>query len=334
MVKRLLLFTISIFLLVLLAGAIRWLRTPLQEEVRFQSGAITLAGTLYFPHKQGPHPAVIFIHGSGDDSREQYRFYADLLARKGIAVLIYDKRGVGASGGSWKASPFSVLADDALAGIQFLKTQPAIDPKRIGAWGGSEGGVIAPWLAARSTDVAFVVMQAATGVTFAQQGFSKTERQLRALNISEEDVAQGLNVLKLMQQYARTGSGWQAYADARQAASDKAWATVLGDSLPPDNWWWGWYRTKMDFDLLPLLEQVRVPVLAVWGQNDLLVPVAESQAAIERAFMRGGNREVTYRVFAGADHSIQTEQGLQGRNPDPAYLDLLTEWILRQTRLL
>lgn len=322
---------LTILLSAITLGIVRWGRSPRQEEVRFQNGQVTLAGTLYVPSGSGPHPAVIFIHGSGDDSRETYRYYADILARRGIAVLIYDKRGVGASTGSWRESPFSALADDALAGINFLKAHPAIDAKRIGAWGGSEGAIIAPWVATRSADVAFVVMQSATGVTFAQQNLYQNERQLRAVTNSEAEVAAGLNIVNLQQHYARTGTGWQAYADARQAVQAKVWASALGSLLSPDNWWWNWYRTKMDFDPIPVLEKVRVPVLAVWGENDVLMPVAESRAAMESAFVRGNNRNVTYRVYARADHSIQTESWLHGRRPEPSYMDLLGEWIQKQT---
>lgn len=329
--KKAILITLAILLSAITLGLIRWVHSPDQEEVRFQNGEVALAGTLYVPSGTGPYPAVIFIHGSGDDSREPYRYYADILARRGIAALIYDKRGVGASTGSWRASPFSVLADDALVGVNFLKGHRAIDAKRIGAWGGSEGAIIAPWVASRSADVAFVVMQAATGVTFAQQNLYQNERQLRAVTNSAADVAQGLNIVNLQQHYARTGIGWQAYADARQAVQEKAWASALGSLLSPDNWWWNWYRTKMDYDPIPMLEKVRVPVLAVWGENDVLVPVTESRAAIEGAFTRSGNRNVTCRVYADADHSIQTESWLHGRRPEPSYMDLLSEWIQKQT---
>lgn len=334
MVKKIALITLTIILITMTIGLMRWTRSPRQEEVRFQNGDVTLAGTLYIPSGIGPHSATIFIHGSGDDSREQYRYYADLLAKKGIAVLIYDKRGVGASNGSWKVSPFSALADDALAGVNFLKNHSAIDARRIGAWGGSEGGIIAPWVASRSSDIAYVIMQSATGVTFARQNLYQNERRIRAVSNSEEDVAQGLTIVKLTHHYARTGTGWQAYADAKQAAREKAWASSLGEALSPDNWWWNWYRTKMDYDPIPMLEKVRVPVLAVWGENDALVPVSESRDAIERAFARGGNRDVTYRVFAGADHSIQTESWLHGRRPEPSYVDILSEWILMQAKML
>jgi len=329
--KKAILITLIILLGTLALGVRRWLRSPNQEEVQFQNGEVTLAGTLYLPSGTGPHPAVLFIHGSGDDSREPYRYYADILARRGIAVFIYDKRGVGASTGSWKSSPFSALADDALAGINFLKGRPAIDAKRIGVWGGSEGAIIAPWVASRSSDVAFVVMQSATGVTFAQQNLYQNERQLRAVATAETDVAQGMNIVHLQQHFARTGTGWQAYADARQTVHGKAWEGELGALLPADHWWWSWYRTKMDYDPISMLEKVRVPVLAVWGENDVLVPVTASRAAIESAFARSDNHNITYRVFAGADHSLQTESWLHGRRPEPSYLDLLSEWIQKQT---
>lgn len=330
--RKAIVITLTALLGAMTLGLTHWVRSPRLEELRFRNGEVTLAGTLHVPPGAGPHPAVLFIHGSGDDTRQNYRHLADILARRGIAALIYDKRGVAASTGSWKTSPFSALADDALAGIEVLKRHPAIDARRIGAWGGSEGAVIAPWIATRSADVTFVIMQAATGVPFAQQNLHQQERRLRAMAIPEADVAEGLRIVHLQQHYARTGTGWQAYADARHAARDKAWASVLGALLPADNWWWTWYRTKMDHDPIPMLEKVRVPVLAVWGENDVLVPLAESRAAIEGAFTRSGNRALTCRVYAGADHSIQTESWLHGVGVDPSYLDLMCEWVQAQTR--
>lgn len=301
-----------------------------REEVNFRNGDATLAGTLYLPSRGGSssstHPAIIFIHGSGPDSREQYRFYADMFARKGIAALVYDKRGVGASTGDWRLSPFGALAEDALAGVEFLKTHPAIDPRRIGLWGGSEGGVIAPWAASRSSDVAFVIMQSATGVPFAEQNLYQTERQMRALNLPESEVREALAFQQLKHHYARTGTGWAAYRDALQNSRGEPWA-ALGGPDSPDDWWWQWYRTKMDYDPAPMLERVRAPVLAVWGERDELVPVAESRVAVERAFARGNNREATCRVFAGADHSLNTGTGAQ---PSPEYLETMLKWTLEQ----
>ena len=128
-----------------------------REEVTFRNGAVSLAGTLTLPSGIKPHPAVVFIHGSGPDSRENYSFYAELFARHGIATLIYDKRGVGASTGDWRRVHFRDLAEDALAGVRLLRSHKDIDASRIGLWGGSNGGWVAPLAASLSNDVAFVI---------------------------------------------------------------------------------------------------------------------------------------------------------------------------------
>jgi len=323
----------AIVLICLVAGLAGCSRSYNREDAVFQNGDVSLAGTLYTPSVRGPHPAIIFIHGSGADTRENYRLYAELFAENGIAALIYDKRGNGASTGDWRLSPFSILAGDALAGVGYLKSHPIIDPKRIGVWGGSEGGIIAPWVASRSSDVAFVIMQSATGCTFAEQNLYQNEQQIRALTNSEQDVAERLAIQRLLHHYARTGTGWQKYAEAIQAARGKPWASSLGETLPPDHWWWNWYRTKMDFDPGPMLENVKAPVLAVWGGRDILVPVAKSRMLIESAFTRGGNRDVTYQVFGEADHSLHSNSLLAGQRPDPEYLKTMINWTLKQVRL-
>src|SRR5262249_31118792 len=135
-----------------------------QEEVSFQNGEVKLAGTLLTPLKKGRRPAVVFFHGSGPQTRESYlRFFADLFARRGVVALIYDKRGTGASTGEvWyrTGDRFDVLAADALSGVRFLLSRPEVDPKKIGLWGLSQGGWLAPLAASRSKDIAFLIVVA------------------------------------------------------------------------------------------------------------------------------------------------------------------------------
>ncbi|MGA8352420.1 MAG: alpha/beta fold hydrolase, partial [Isosphaeraceae bacterium] len=133
-------------------------------EVSYQNkaGGVTLAGTLTEPEGQGPFPALILISGSGAQDRDETLFehkpflvLADTLTRRGIAVLRVDGRGVGGSSGSTSSSTSDDFAGDVLAGMAFLRTRSEIDPRRIGLVGHSQGGIIAPMVAARSTDVAF-----------------------------------------------------------------------------------------------------------------------------------------------------------------------------------
>ena len=147
------------------------------EEVSYENktAGITLAATLTIPRGAGPFPAAVLITGSGPQNRDEelmdhrpFLVLADYLTRHGIAVLRADDRGVGQSTGVFKNATTADFATDAEAGVAYLKTRPEIDARRIGLIGHSEGGVIAPMVAARNRDVAFIVMMAGTGVPGAE----------------------------------------------------------------------------------------------------------------------------------------------------------------------
>ena len=104
-----------------------------EREVSFRNGAVVLAGTLLLPIEEGSHPTVVFLHGSGPTTRAGARYYADKFAKLGMASLVFDKRGTGSSGGSWLTSSLDDLAQDALAAVEFLKTQKGVDAGRIGS---------------------------------------------------------------------------------------------------------------------------------------------------------------------------------------------------------
>jgi dipeptidyl aminopeptidase/acylaminoacyl peptidase len=299
------------------------------EDVTFPSTGAQIAGTLYLPAGKGPHPAVVFIHGSGPDSREQYRFYGEIFAHRGIAALIYDKRGVGSSTGDWGRSPFPALVDDAQSGVAFLKNHARIDPKRIGVWGGSEGAIVAAWAASRTSDVAFVIMQSATGVPFAEQNLHQTRMQMRAIGLPAGEVDEALEFQRLKHTYARTGRGWSEYAAALQASRQQPWSS-LGGPNSPDDWWWRWYGTKMDVDPAQILARVRVPVFAAWGERDHLVPVDRSRTIVAQTLAASGNQDVTLIIVPGADHSLNTPAG---PNPSRAYLGPMLAWASEKARI-
>ena len=126
-----------------------------QFDVRFPNGKTTLAGTLTIPPGAGPHPGVVYVSGSGDTLREEAQWLQGLFVSRGIAVLAYDKRGVGQSGGTYTGSLASedtikTLAGDAAAAARFLAAQSGIDAKRVGFYGLSQGGWIIPQAAVRA----------------------------------------------------------------------------------------------------------------------------------------------------------------------------------------
>ncbi len=130
----------------------------------FQDRDVELAGTILLPTESGKHPAVLFLQGSGPEGRWANHYLAQKLAESGIVALIYDKRGVGNSTGDWEKVGFESLADDAAAGVQFLQSQPEVDANRVGIYGHSQGGTIAPVVGVRSHDLDFIIASSAGGI--------------------------------------------------------------------------------------------------------------------------------------------------------------------------
>jgi len=151
---------------------------PQTGRVMFQNGEVTLAGNLWIPAGEGPFPAIVLIHGAGKITSQDYTYLSFFFIHHGFATLTYDKRGVGESSGSYKRvdaksgeAVLEDLANDALAGVEFLKGHDQIDPNRIGLFGVSQGGWIAPLATSTSSDVAFIVLYSGPVCTVGQEMF-------------------------------------------------------------------------------------------------------------------------------------------------------------------
>lgn len=224
-----------------------------QEDVEFNNGEVTLAGTLYLPKTPGPHPALILTHGSGGQNRTAGLLFVNSLLRRGIAILAYDKRGEGESTGSWLNSGFEDLAGDALAGVELLKSRKDMNPKQIGIWGLSQGGWIGPLAASLSHDIAFVIAVSAPATTPEQQELTRTEYEMRSDGYPDEDIQESLALYKLMNNYVRTGDGWEEYMAARSKAQSKPWGPA-NEAPSKDEPYFQFWRKIVDFDPVPVLE--------------------------------------------------------------------------------
>jgi alpha-beta hydrolase superfamily lysophospholipase len=298
-----------------------------QEEVRYKNGNVSLAATLLIPSTKAPHAAIVFHHGAYQDTRDVWRFYADHLVRRGIACLIYDNRGAGDSTGYPRAS-FDDLAGDALAGVQLLKGRKDIDPKRIGLWAKSQGGWISPLAAARSKDVAFIILISAPGVTVARNVLYESETKLRAAGFSEEEIRRALEVKKSIEDTARTESWEKAEASFQKSKSEK-WFPYIG--VPERNSWFRWWWTLVgNYDPKPLWEKTTIPVINVGGELDKNVPVEESVTRMEGALRKAGNRDFTVKVFPKANHSILVTSESGRPRLALGFLDFITDWLLKR----
>lgn len=312
-----------------------------EEEISFNNADVTLVGTLRVPSTKGPHPAIVFIHGSGPQDRG-FGPLAAAFAGRGVAVLTYDKRGVGDSTGDFTGVPFYELAGDALAGVRFLKTREEVDPDRIGVWGVSQGGWLGPLAASQSADVAFVISVSGPGVSPKEQMLFYRGNQLRDAGLSDQEVEEATRLRRRVWDYLAGGEGRQEVHAELERAKKKSWFSELAsqgfpralpDPAAMNESELRWYRQEMNYDPVAALEKVSVPVLEIFGEEDELVPVEESVEIMTLAFERGGNKDVTFKVFPGADHAIQVFSQRGGRRFAPGYVETMIGWLEKRLDL-
>lgn len=330
-----------------------------EEEVSYENTVdkVKLAGTLTLPPSKTPVPAVVLITGSGGQDRNEtilghrpFLVLADHLTRRGIAVLRVDDRGMGGSAqGSPKATSEN-YAEDVIAGINFLKTRKEINPLQIGLIGHSEGGMIAPIAAVKSKDVAFIVMMAGLGQTgrnailmqgdlLSSTGGTPPDTTARIRKVFDQMFA----VLKVEPDNAAAEKKMRAIVATEMAAMTEAqkkeFAPVLNTiNVQMPMYVSEWFRYFLLFDPAPVLEKVRVPVLAIVGEKDLQVPPKENLTLIEAALKKGGNKNYKVMLMPSLNHLFQTAKtGLPGEygaieeTIAPIALQTMSDWILKQT---
>jgi fermentation-respiration switch protein FrsA (DUF1100 family) len=317
---------------------------------------IKLAGTLTLPRGAGRFPCALLITGSGPEDRDEAVFghrpflvLADHLTRQGIAALRVDDRGVGGSTGRFSQSTSEDFAGDVLAGIEFLKTRKEIDRKRIGLIGHSEGGLIAPMVATRSKDVAFIVLMAGPGLPGDSTLMLQSAAIRRSVGVGEVSIAEEMAVSRRMYALLRQGDSAGVARTARElvrlqlAGLPEAQRPAGGDldsaAVAATRKFFGpWMRFFLTYDPRPALRRVRCPVLAINGEKDLQVLPKENLAAIETALKAGGHRDHTVKELPGLNHIFQTctlctiaEYMQLEETMAPAALEEMSQWVLRRT---
>jgi pimeloyl-ACP methyl ester carboxylesterase len=309
------------------------------EDVSVPAGTVTLAGTLTMPKGKGPFPAVVMIAGSGPQNRDEtvegHRIFlvlADQLTREGIAVLRYDKRGVGKSTGSYATATQRDFVADATAALNWLRRQSGIAAEKIGLLGHSEGAEIAPVVANADSHVAFAILLSAP----AQTGTETIASQAKAISIANgvpvaTAVANDALQRRLLAAVAAAPDSATAERSARDILvkagmpPDRAAVQAKGLSSP-------WYRAFLNDDPLPALQALKVPTLVVAGSKDLQVLPERNLPLIRQALARNGKAKIV--ELPRLNHLLQpattgspSEYGRITTTIDPSALDLISEWI-------
>ena len=299
-------------------------RPPYDEQaLDFTSGATRLQGSLLLPRGSGPFPAVVLVHGSSTPTRDDYRYFADLYARHGFAAFIYDKRDTGGEAFGGTAS-VETLAGDAVSAARMLAARH--DIRGVGFWGFSQGGWLASLAAARFPFI-FVVACSAPGVSFAEVTRFADDKRLEALGFGARDRRAAAVAEKSVDDFVRQGGDAAALQLMLDGAASTAWAvhTTLPRRVPGRMDRARYLRwTDLDFDPLRYWRQVRVPVLLLFGDGDRNVPARRSAALITEALRSGGNRQVTLKIYPGANHDL---------SPAPALENEMLGWSIRAAGL-
>jgi alpha-beta hydrolase superfamily lysophospholipase len=276
-----------------------------------------LAGTLTRPAgAAGRVPAVVTISGSGPQDRDgqilgipdyrPFRAFADTLGRRGIAVLRFDERGVGASGGAFGSATSRDFADDVRAVVAWLRARPDVDPSRVALLGHSEGGIVAPLVAAEDSAVAALVLLAAPAVP-------------------------GRRLLDYQARLALPRGLPAARRDSAEAALARAVDSAVAQSA--------WLRWFAAYDPLPAARRVRAPTLVLHGATDRQVP-AEQADTLLAALRAGGSRAAERRVFPGLNHLLLEDASgspagyaaLPDRRLPPRVLGAVADWLAATLR--
>ncbi|XBB68534.1 alpha/beta fold hydrolase [Nocardioides sp. WV_118_6] len=291
------------------------------EDVSFEAGDVTIAGTLTSPEGEGPFPAVVLLTGAGAQDRDEQGFahkpflvLSDALTRAGYAVLRTDDRGVGGTTGSDADATYDDLTADALAMTDFLRERPEIDPERIGLMGHSQGGYLAPLAASRAPEkVAFVVLMAGP----AQTGCEVLKYQARAqLELQQQGTPDKLK---------ESDAANQRLCDLL-TAGDLDGARALDPTVTPT------MAAQTAYDPQPALRALRVPTLAFFGSKDIQVPPSLNEPLMRRFLSE--DADATVHVFAGANHLMQPatsgtpdEYAQITTTIDPDVLTYVTTWL-------
>lgn len=293
------------------------------EALKVRNGDIALAATLYLPKGDRPVPAAVFVAGLTPRGNSVH-FLADLFATRGVAVLTYDRRGVGASTGEPRAS-FVEHATDAAAAVRYLRSRREIDPKRIGIRGQSQGAWLAP-LAATLVPVSFVIATGGGGVRPWESEMYAIPARMLADGASAEEIAETTAYMQKLFDVGRTGLGWDELSTMVSTLQRKGskWLAEHGPLYASREQLQKTWDGQFSYDPAPALKAIQVPYLALMGEKDVYAPPIENQAALERLLKMP---DKIVKLIPGATHDFRV-LGAPLPLVSQEYLHSIMEWTM------
>ncbi len=308
-------------------------RVGASAPVAFERDGVTLRGRLDLPEGPGPHPAVVLVHGSGRSAATRTLPDGDFFVAHGVAVLVYDKRGTGESGGDFTFD-FQELARDAVAGARLLRDRPELDPERIGYCGYSQGGWVAPLAASLDDSARFVVVSYGMIESPAEEARLEMIDHMRERGAGDAAVAEADPLIRAAIEIVASGfdDGWKNFERLDRRTEERSWrptlkGTPVDELLSKPKWLVKLVGPRRapkglpwHYDSKELLERSDIPMVWLLGAEDRSAPNAETIRMLRALHNEGKPYDLT--VFPGADHTMlvfHTEDGRRvytGYHPD------------------
>jgi pimeloyl-ACP methyl ester carboxylesterase len=307
-----------------------------EEEVKFQSGKFRLTGVLVTPSTPGPYPVIIFNHGDSAGlldrySRGFYRIFWERITQVGYACLSWDTPGAGESTGTHDFDNlFNERTAIILSAIEYLKNRSDIDNSRIGLIGHSQAGYVMPMVVMQSNDIVFMINLSGPAMNSVEQGAFLFESGLLDKGFSRRE-ANNFREYMIKCKYAKTYDEYLKYAKPLNERD-------LVDLLPEENFQPLTADSQSRYAPITLLENITIPVLAIFGDRDRNIDAIEDAKLYEKALKKAKNKNYHVKLFHNADHSLfESETGtiseVRRRKADgqlrfvPEALDLICEWL-------
>ena len=334
-------------------------QTP-QQPYRFDEETVTadytdshgnkvhLEGTLSVPRGSASrYPCLVLVSGSGQQNRDEelmqhkpFLVLADYLATRGIAVLRYDDRGVGASTGDVEHGTTAIFSEDAEAMFDAVKNNPHVDPARVGIGGHSEGGAIAPMVAARNKDVKFVVMLAGQGCTGLDVLMQQNDAVFRANGLGDSLLALRnacMREMFVMPQDSKR-KDYQDVIDRYTAGLTKEQIDIMGfgrgaAATMKQQMNSPWIHAFIALDPAEYLPLVKCPVLALGGSKDCQVLAGPNLARIKQLCPQADCRELhgLNHLFQQSKKGTPDEYMLIEETFAPEAMKAVADWLLGLT---
>lgn len=313
-----------------------------EQSLNFTIGGNEISGKLMTPSAfEGKLPVVVFVHGSGPEdysSSDNYRYLWEAFAKIGFACYSWDRPGVGQSQGKWYQSSVEDRADEVIGAVNKLQTLDIIDSSKIGFWGISQAGWVIPKVAGKIKP-AFVITVSSPVTTAFNQELYRVAAEMKTEGFSKHDINKAISYNRKLLKLIKEDKPYQSFLALQKETADEKWAdnVIRGEEMVYD-----YLSIVFKKDAIPDLTHLDCPVLAIWGENDLVVPPKKGFDTYKKQLQRIGNTNSLLKIIPKADHTItlnltgKRAETIQRRelyknDPEkifsPGYVSLMSDWL-------